>query len=304
VTGEYSHEGKAIIYGDTDSCYFTAFPALSQQIKNGELEWNKETCIALYDSIAEQANLSFPAFMERAFHCPRKNGEIIKAGRELIGDRAIFITKKRYAINIFDKEGKRLDNNGEMGKIKAMGLDLKRSDTPKYVQEFLMSVLKLTLAGKKQEEIAEAIKEFKLKLAEQASWTKGSPKSANSLTSYQELENNSSTGKANMPGHVRAALNWNRLRNMHSDNYSIKIVDGMKIVVCKLKPNALNFTSVAYPVDELRLPQWFTDLPFDDLAMEETLVDKKIENLLGVLDWDLRSKTDTNSTFNDLFSFG
>jgi hypothetical protein len=91
---------------------------------------------------------------------------------------------------------------------------------------------------------------------------------------------------------------------MHSDNYSIKIVDGMKIVVCKLKPNALNFTSVAYPVDELRLPQWFTDLPFDDLAMEETLVDKKIENLLGVLDWDLRSKTDTNSTFNDLFSFG
>jgi DNA polymerase elongation subunit (family B) len=304
VTGEYSHEGKAIIYGDTDSCYFTAFPALSQQIKKGELDWNKETCIALYDSIAEQANLSFPAFMERAFHCPRKNGEIIKAGRELIGDRAIFITKKRYAINIFDKEGKRLDNNGEMGKIKAMGLDLKRSDTPKYVQEFLMSVLKLTLAGKKQEEIAEAIKEFKLKLAEQASWTKGSPKSANSLTSYQELENNSSTGKANMPGHVRAALNWNRLRNMHSDNYSIKIVDGMKIVVCKLKPNALNFTSVAYPVDELRLPQWFTDLPFDDLAMEETLVDKKIENLLGVLDWDLRSKTDTNSTFNDLFSFG
>jgi hypothetical protein len=38
--------------------------------------------------------------------------------------------------------------------------------------------------------------------------------------------------------------------------------------------------------------------------MERTLVDEKIENLLGVLDWDLRSNTNTNSTFDDLFSFG
>jgi len=46
----------------------------------------------------------------------------------LIGDRSLFITKKRYAINIFDKEGKRKDVNGKAGDIKAMGLDLKRAD--------------------------------------------------------------------------------------------------------------------------------------------------------------------------------
>jgi hypothetical protein len=74
--------------------------------------------------------------------------------------------------------------------------------------------------------------------------------------------------------------------------------------VCKLKDNALGFTSIAYPVDELRLPQWFKDLPFDDLLMESTLVDEKIDNLLGVLDWDIRSNTDVNSTFDDLFTFG
>lgn len=107
-----------------------------------------------------------------------------------------------------------------------------------------------------------------------------------------------------MPGHVRAALNYNYLRRVHGDQYSQKIVDGMKIVVCKLKPNPLNFTSVAYPVDELRLPQWFTELPFDDAAMEQTLVDEKIDNLLGVLNWDIRSNTDVKSTFDDLFSFG
>ncbi len=91
VEGVYSHEGNAIVYGDTDSCYFTAYPTLKPQIESGALEWNKETCIGLYDGIADNANDSFPQFMEKAFHAPRKNGEIIKAGRELIGDRAIFI---------------------------------------------------------------------------------------------------------------------------------------------------------------------------------------------------------------------
>jgi len=305
ITGEYNHDGSAIVYGDTDSCYFSAYASLQPQIKGGELNWNKETCIGLYDGIADQANDSFPAFMERAFHAPRKNGEIIKAGRELIGDRTLFITKKRYAINIFDKEGKRKDKDGKMGDVKAMGLDLKRADTPKYIQDFLMDVLCMVLQeGKSREEVIEKIKEFKKTLSEQDSWTKGSPKGVNKLTTYGDLEANSKTGRANMPGHVRAALNYNYLRRVNGDNYSMKIVDGMKVIVCKLKQNALGFTSIAYPTDELRLPAWFCELPFDDNEMERTLVDEKIENLLGVLGWDLRSNTNTNSTFDQLFTFG
>ncbi len=305
VAGEYTHTGPSIVYGDTDSCYFSAYPIFKEQIDKGDMEWNKDVCIQVYDAIAEEANSSFPAFLERAFHAPRKNGEIIKAGRELIGDRAIFITKKRYAINIFDKEGKRKDKDGQLGDIKAMGLDLKRADTPKYVQEFLMNVLSMVIQqGKVREDVIDAIKDFKRIMSAQDSWTKGSPKSVNKLTYYGDLEANSKTGRANMPGHVRAALNYNYLRRVNGDNYSMKIVDGMKVIVCKLKQNPLGFTSVAYPTDELRLPQWFTELPFDDGEMERTLVDEKIENLLGVLDWDLRDNTDTNSTFDDLFTFG
>ena len=304
VAGEYNHNGPAIVYGDTDSCYFTAYPIFKEQIEKGELTWDKDSCIQVYDAIADEANSSFPAFLERAFHAPRKNGEIIKAGRELIGDRSIFITKKRYAINIYDKEGKRKDKDGKLGDIKAMGLDLKRADTPKYIQEFLMHILEMVIQhGKGREEVIDKIKEFKRTLSKQDSWTKGSPKGVNNLTYYGELEANSKKGKANMPGHVRAALNWNYLRKVNSDNYSMKMVDGMKIVVCKLKPNPLGFTSIAYPTDELRLPDWFKELPFDDEEMERTLVDEKIDNLLGVLGWDLRSNTDTKSTFDDLFTF-
>ena len=304
VAGEYNHEGPAIVYGDTDSCYFTAYPLLQEKINNGEIVWDKNFCIALYDSIADLTNESFPAFMERAFHTPRKKGEVIKAGRELIGDRAIFITKKRYAINIFDKEGKRKDKDGKLGDIKAMGLDLKRADTPKYVQEFLMNILKMVIQeGKDRDEVIQSIKDFKRKLSEQDSWTKGSPKSVNNLTMYGDKEANSKSGRETMPGHVRAAINYNYLRRLYNDNYSQKIVDGMKVIVCKLRNNPLGFTSIAYPTDELRLPKWFCDLPFDDAAMEETLVNKKIDNLLGILDWDLTKNTNTKTTFDDLFSF-
>jgi DNA polymerase elongation subunit (family B) len=304
MTGVYDHTGDAMIYGDTDSCYFSAWPMLQEDLpKDMSLEDKKQTFIDLYESMSDQCNISFPGFMENAFHCPREKGEIIKGGREVCGDRGLFITKKRYAINIYDAENKRTDEEGAMY-VKAMGLDLKRADTPKYVQNFLSEVLEMTLSGLGRDDIIEKIKEFKHVLGEKDSWTKGSPKGVNKLTSYTQLEKKSKTGRANMPGHVRAAMNWNTLKRVHGDNYSMEIMDGFKIVVCKLKTNALGYTSVAYPQDQLRLPKWFQELPFDDNLMESTLVDEKISNLLGVLKWDLRANTDTNSTFDELFSFG
>jgi hypothetical protein len=317
ITGEYDHTGASIVYGDTDSCYFSIWPIIKRQVDAGELAWNKERAVEVYDELAENTNASFPEFMERAFHCPRKNGSIIKAGRELVADRGLFITKKRYAVNIYDKEGKRKDTNGRMGQIKAMGLDLKRSDTPKFIQEFLFAVLENVLAGHGRDRIIQQVTDFKRQLRDMDSWLKGSPKSVNNLTMYAQkadaavhkmnnklFKAGTDRGDANMPGHVRASLNWNYLRKLHGDNYSQQIVDGMRIVVCKLRDNPLGMTSVAYPTDELRLPQWFTELPFDDAEMERVLVDEKIDNLLGVLEWDMRKATDINTTVNDLFVFG
>jgi DNA polymerase elongation subunit (family B) len=301
ITGKYDHVGEAVIYGDTDSCYFSAWSVLKDEVAQGRMEWSKETCIQLYDSIADQVNDSFPGFMEQAFHCPRSMGELIKCGREMVADRSLFITKKRYAVNIIDHEGNRLDVNGKIGKTKATGLDLKRSDTPKVIQEFLLEILNKILSGVQRDDVIEHIRKFKYEFMERPGWEKGSPKRVNNLTKYGAAE--AAQGRANMPGHVRAALNWNNMRRMNSDNYSMQIVDGMKTIVCKLKSNALGWTSIGYPTDEQRLPAWFTELPFDDGLMEATVVDQKIDNLLGVLEWDLASATNTENTFTSLFSF-
>jgi DNA polymerase elongation subunit (family B) len=301
ITGSYDHVGEAIIYGDTDSCYFTAYPVLKSEIEAGNMAWNREIAVQLYNSIADQVNESFPGFMEQAFHCPREMGSVIRGGREIVASKGLFITKKRYAVMYYDKENKRVDTHGKPGQVKAMGLDLKRSDTPKIIQDFLSEILNDVLTGATRDQVVEKIREFKYQFKERPGWEKGSPKRVNNLTKYGKEEER--LGKANMPGHVRAALNWNNLRRMNSDKYSMQIVDGMKTIVCKLKANPLGWTSIGYPTDETNLPAWFKELPFDDAEMEATVVDQKIDNLLGVLGWDLGSATNTENTFQTLFEW-
>jgi len=301
ITGKYDHVGEAIIYGDTDSCYFSAYPMVKADVEAGKMEWNKDIAVGLYDSIADQVNESFPAFCERAFHTPRRQGELIKGGRELVALKGLFIKKKRYAVLIYDMEGNRLDTHGKPGKVKAMGLDLKRSDTPKVIQDFLSDILLDVLTGTQREAIIDKVREFKLVFTERPAWEKGTPKRVNNLTKYTKEEER--LGKANMPGHVRAAMNWNNLKRMMGDNYSMAIVDGMKTIVCKLKDNPLGYNSVGYPTDETHIPQWFKELPFDDASMETGIVDQKVENLLGVLDWKIAENTQIATTFDNLFTF-
>jgi len=300
ITGDYNHIGKSIIYGDTDSCYFSAYSTLKTDIINGTIPWDKEDISAFYDEIGEMVNGTFQQFMLDVFHCPKSRGEVIKAGREIVGVKGLFITKKRYAVLVYDKEGKRKDTNGKPGEIKAMGLDLKRSDTPEFMQNFLSHILEMVLIGVDKTEILDEIREFRKLFKRRPGWEKGSPKRANKITKFRALEEDQ--GKANMPGHVRASINWNTLKKVYGDKYSMSITDGAKVIVCKLKPNPIGFASVAYPVDELRLPQWFKELPFDHSEMEEVIIDKKVSNLIGVLGWDL-SSTNELSSVNSLFEF-
>ena len=105
-----------------------------------------------------------------------------------------------------------------------------------------------------------------------------------------------------IPGHVRASVNWNNLKQANSDAYSLPVTDSMKVIVCKLKNNPMGYTSVAYPTDELNLPKWFKELPFDEELMEETILDKKIKNVIGPMGFNL-DKTTQSKTLSTFFEF-
>jgi len=317
MAGKYDHVGESIVYGDTDSTYFSAYPILKPEIDKGEIQWDKDTITSYYEAVCEEVNKTFPNYMNKAFHTTVDLGAIIAAGREISAQSGLFITKKRYAALVYDNEGKREDADGKPGKVKAMGLDLKRSDTPAFMQEFLKELLMMTLTDAGEDAVIKRIIEFRKEFRSMDSWKKGTPKRVNNLTkfrgvvaNYDKVKNKAirdgrsakDIKKPALPGHVRAALNWNQLCKINDDKYSLEITDGMKTIVCKLKDNPLGFTSVGYPTDETRLPQWFQELPFDDDLMEHTIITKKLDNLLGVLKWDLDAGS-AHNTFADLFDF-
>jgi hypothetical protein len=295
-----------------NSVYFSAYPILKDQIEAGEIEWTKESIVKFYDKVSDMINDTYPDFMLDTFNVPKSRSTgVIASGREIVAESGLYIKKKRYAALVYDNEGERKDVNGSPGKIKAMGLDLRRADTPKFVQDFLTELLKKVLLGDKEDDCVEYIREFKEKFDNLHPWEKGTPKAVNGVTKYMNriAERNKSVKLGvkpptiTIPGHVQGSFNWNLIRDRYNDLHRVKIVDGSKVIVCYLKQNDDKFKSIAYPVDEPHLPEWFTNMPFDEEIMMEKVVDQKVRNMIGVLKWDL-SKTDKQEQhFGSMFSF-
>jgi hypothetical protein len=312
-TGKYDHTGDCMIYGDTDSVYFSAVPALPE----GQ-QLDMDSAIKLYDHVSDTVSATFPQFLQDTFNVPKSFGEVMKAGREVVGRSGLFITKKRYAIQVLDLEGWQ----PEGGKLKAMGLDLKRSDTPEFIQDFLEEILVDCLNGHSEDEVISKIKDYKKYFKVMPPWNKGMPKRVNNLTLYaskmadkakvnapdnyrlHKLNAIKDEGKrtVTIPGHVRASINWNNFKQAMGDNYSMTITDGMKVIVCRLKNNSMGYDSIAYPTDEMQLPDWFKDLPFDEEAMEHAVLDKKVSNVIGQMGFDL-DKIHESETLQQFFEF-
>ena len=304
LTGTYDHTGDTIIYGDTDSVYFSAVPALPE-----DTELDMESAIALYDQISEQVSSTFPLMLKDQFNVSLSAGKVMQAGREVVGRSGLFITKKRYAIKVLDLEGWQPPG----GKLKIMGMDIKRSDTPEFIQDFLEEILDNALEGVPEQDVIAKIKDFKQYFQSLDPWEKGMPKRVNNLTPYtikyeklKGLRGNDPFNKKKslidekpvnnmIPGHVQGSIHWNILKKMHSDQYSMQVTDGMKVIVCRLKSNPMGYNAVAYPTDEMHLPKWFKELPFDDDVMEQSVLIKKIDNVLGAMNWDLSRITDSEA---------
>jgi hypothetical protein len=296
-----------------NSCYFSAYPILREEIDRGEVEWTKDSIIDTYNALAKAVSATFPEFLLNQLNVPTKRSAgVIASSRETISEAGIWMVKKRYACLMFDKDGFRLDNGGQPGKVKAMGLDLKRADTPKFVQEFLSEILLDTLTDKGENSVIEKIKSFKEKFEDLKPWQQGTPRAVNKLSHYRDKLLDAgykklkgiAVGNLHVPGHVTASLAWNNLRDFNQDQHAMRIIDGQKIIVCKLRQTPENvLTSIAYPVDEVHLPDWFLSLPFDGDGMMAGIVDQKVKNLLGVLNWDLSRANKEHAHLETLFDF-
>ena len=309
---KYEYDGETILAVDTDSNYLY----IPKHIFDSST-MTPEQLIEFADVINDKINATFPSFLYDQFRVPESwSTGVIEAGREIVASGAIFFARKRYCAMIIDDEGDRKDIDGAPGKLKVIGLDLKRSDTNAYMKPFLKEVLVGILTGKTEQQTLDSITEFKNMFDDLPPWERGFPKGANKVEHYRDVlyaaTHSKVVGKKKIPtipGHIRAALAYNDLLDFHDEKHLTRIGSGAKIMVVPLIESVENkYARVAIPSDLIetpdKIPSWFKELPFDTELMMETAVDKKLSNILTILDgYDISRTGKKAEIFNSLFSF-
>jgi len=276
---EYHTESQAIIYGDTDSCYYRCLGAT-----------NKSEAIEIADAAAEGVNDTFPSFMRQAFNCQPEFDNLIKAGREIVGIRGLFQAKKKYMIKVVDLEGVEVD------KMKSMGSEIKKSDTPKVIQKFLKTTVDMILDGRDYNAIADYVNQQRKHILTNLNmFNLGVAKQVNNLDKFTAEYNSPGSirsdkgGKLTIPGHARAACNYNSLLNIF-DKGTKPIKSGDKILVYYLKKNQYEFDSIAFPAEMSSFPSWFNEnFSVDIKKTEDRMFDSKLAGIFSALGKDVPS---------------
>jgi DNA polymerase elongation subunit (family B) len=267
-----------IIYGDTDSCYFST----------GEM--NYDAAVSRADEIAEQVNASFPEFMHRNFNSIGGNEKLIKAAREVVGEAGLFMfAKKKYTIKVVNLDGKDLRAHP---KQKSMGSEIKKADTPKVVQNFLKELMDHVLDGADYDKLERFVNDHRGKLITKKNAILLAPaKQVNSLDEYTAEFNRverDGFGRAKLPGNVRAAINFNLLLEEHDTEREIApIKTGDKAAILYVKPNNYGMKSIGVPSEITALPRWFSERFEVDLDLtEQKMIDSKIDSIFKVLGYE------------------
>jgi hypothetical protein len=263
-----------------NSCYYKCLGAT-----------DRASAIEIADLAAETVNSSFPAFMRDAFNCQEEFDVLIKAGREIVGTRGLFQAKKKYMIKVTDLEGNEVD------KMKSMGSEIKKADTPKIIQKFLKETVDMILSGASYDDICEYVNNQRKAILKNRDnvFLLGVAKQVNNLDKYAAEYQNPGTqrsesgGKLTIPGHARAACNFNFLLNQF-DKGAKPIRSGDKVLVFYLKPNQFKFESIAFPAEFTRFPDWFTEnFQVDIKKTEERMFDSKLSGIFEALGKDVPS---------------
>lgn len=289
----YFTENEAIIYGDTDSCYFQTGGS------------NYEEAVALADEIAEITNNSFPEFMATSFNCTEGRETYIKAAREVVAERGLFLlAKKKYTLKVVNLDG--VDLRAKP-KLKSMGSEIKKADTPKVIQEFLKELMNLILDGEEYSVLENFVNDHRGKLIRNTKdvLALAPAKQVNDLDSkYAEWQRTEKVGlgKVNLPGHVRASINYNELTNAFDPGGAKPLRAGDKAAILYVKPNQYNMKSIGFPTELLHLPKWFDEnFQVDMKITEEKMIDSKIDGIFEAMGLEL--PTPQQSFLNSIFDF-
>lgn len=277
ISNVYTSNSEVLLASDTDSCMFKTLAS------------SKEEAIAIADFIAEEMNTRFAKFMRDNFNCQPGYDDIIRVNREVVGSKALFLNvKKKYTIKVVNLEGIDL----EPPKLKVVGSEMKKADTPKVIQDFLKNLMHIILDGGSYEEVEKYINSQRGTLIRKVKdlVVLGVSKQINNLDAkYAEWSRTekAGNGKVNLPGHVRAAVNYNELVQEY-DKSAPLLRAGDKGLIFYLQPNERGLKTIAFPADIDQFPRWFLDnFQLDRKLTEQKMIDQKLKRIFEALNWEI-----------------
>lgn len=266
--------------GDTDSIMLEFPPSIAADL-------DVDSSVEIADTIGKLTNKAFPDFCMHAFNCPEERKHTIQTDREVVSDKSLFLSKKRYIMHIVDSEGQRVD------KLKIMGVELKKSDTSKAIKTLLMELVLAILDGKTEAELLPLIKEMKIRFRNFPPSEIAKPINVKTLKKCQDMYETTGDMKG-FPYQVRAAMFWNSLCGKTDKT----IVPGDKVGLLYIKHPKSKY--IAFPIDMTTFPEWFSELQVD-YETEWTKAHNKLESYLASIGLDIQGRKD--SIKQELFGF-
>ena len=210
--------------------------------------------------------------------------------REVLADKGIWTgAKKRYILNMYDKEGVRYKEP----KLKMMGIEAIKTSTPSACRKKIKETLQLIMQTDEKTTI-EFIQAFREEFQTLPFEDIASPRSVKGLVKYADPVTTFSKGT---PLHVSASLVYNELlRKNKMDNKYPLITDGDKIKYIYLTlPNPTRHHAIAAPAmlpKQLGLEQYIDY----DTQFNKTFIEP-LRAILDAIGWQVEKKV----TLEDFF---
>jgi DNA polymerase elongation subunit (family B) len=275
-----------VIAIDTDSIYLS----LEDLVETVCADKTSEQKIRYMDKICDDV---FQKFIDKGY---KELSEYMNAyeqkmvmKRESLADKAIFIAKKRYILNVHNSEGVQYTTP----KLKVMGLELVKTSTPMICRKQLKDAIPVILEGS-EKQLKQYVCDFKNSFMELPIEAIAKPSSINDITKWMGRDSLYNKGT---PIHVRGAILFNQQVKLKKLSNRYKIIDdgdNIKFVYLRT-PNPIQENIISFSD---KLPKEFDLELYID---RDTQFKKVFLDALRIMVEPLRWNLDDSANLEDFF---
>jgi DNA polymerase elongation subunit (family B) len=277
-----------VIASDTDSIYLNLGPLVEKLYPDTK---DAKKVIKFMDKVCNEKIQPFidESYQELADYVNAYQ-QRMEMKRESLANKAIWVAKKNYILNVYDSEGVAYAKP----KLKMMGISAIRSSTPSACRVKIKEAIDIIMT-KKETDLHKFIDDFRKEFRKLPVEDIAFPRSVNGLKEYLDESN---IFKKGTPIHVKGALVYNHfLREMKLTKRYQLIQEGEKIKFVYLKqPNIFNNNTLAFLSGipkQLEADQYIDH----DLQFEKSFLEP-LDIILSTINW----KTEAVNSLEDFFA--